>query len=150
MKLVSDAFAGGASIPRRHTCDGADTSPPLSWRAAPEATRSFALVVEDPDAPSGTWVHWVLFDIPVSTTALPEGAARESLPEGTREGVNGWGRRGYGGPCPPKGTHRYFFRLYALDLLLALDEGVTAEELIEAARYHVLARAELMGRYARE
>jgi Raf kinase inhibitor-like YbhB/YbcL family protein len=145
MILTSDAFVQGGSIPARHTCDGDDVSPPLSWREAPAGTATFALVVDDPDAPAGTWVHWVLFDVPASASGMPEGGR----PTGAREGRNSWGRTGYGGPCPPSGTHRYFFKLYAVDRTLGLEPGLTAAELARALEGHVLAEAVLMGRYAR-
>jgi Raf kinase inhibitor-like YbhB/YbcL family protein len=150
MKLESQAFDHGADVPRRHTCDGSDLSPPLSWTGAPEDTRSFALIVDDPDAPAGTWVHWVLYNLPGSTTRLPEAASgADTLPPPTLEGVNGWGRSDYGGPCPPSGTHRYFFRLYALNTELSLGPGATAAAVLAAAKAHVLDEAVLMGRYQR-
>lgn len=149
MILESEAFANGEHIPRRCTCDGDDMSPALSWREAPTETASFALVVDDPDAPKGTWVHWVLFNVPASEGGLDEDAEKGSLPEGTVEGVNSWGRRGYGGPCPPSGSHRYFFKLYALDRRLQLGAGASADDVAEAIEGHVLAEAALMGRYAR-
>jgi Raf kinase inhibitor-like YbhB/YbcL family protein len=143
--LESDAFVDGGSIPVRLTCDGEDVPPMLSWRDAPAGTATFALVMDDPDAPVGTWVHWVLFDVPASASAIGEGR----LPRGTREGQNSWGRSGYGGPCPPSGTHRYFFKLYAVDRVLGLASGATASDLAQALEGHVLAEAVLMGRYAR-
>jgi Raf kinase inhibitor-like YbhB/YbcL family protein len=145
MILVSDAFEPGGTLPARHTCDGDDVSPPLSWRDAPPGTATFALVVDDPDAPAGTWVHWVVFDVPSSHSEIREG----SRPPGAREGRNSWGRTGYGGPCPPSGTHRYYFKLYAVDRALGLEPGVTAAELARAVEGRVLAEAVLMGRYAR-
>jgi Raf kinase inhibitor-like YbhB/YbcL family protein len=145
MILSSDAFAEGEAIPARHTCDGDDVSPPLTWRDPPAGTATFALIVDDPDAPAGTWVHWVLFDLPASASEIPEGRT----PRGAREGKNSWGRPGYGGPCPPSGTHRYFFKLYALDGALDLESGITAADLTRALEGHVLAEAVLMGRYAR-
>jgi Raf kinase inhibitor-like YbhB/YbcL family protein len=143
--LESEAFVDGAVIPARYTCDGDDVAPPLSWRDAPPGTITFALVVDDPDAPAGTWVHWVLFDVPASESAIREGAS----PRGARAGKNSWGRSGYGGPCPPSGTHRYFFKLYAVDRALGVAPGITAAELVRALQGHVLAEAVLMGRYAR-
>jgi len=143
--LESEAFADGGAIPARYTCDGDDVSPPLSWRDAPAGTATFALVVDDPDAPAGTWVHWVLFDVPASESAIHEGAT----PRSAREGKNSWGRSGYGGPCPPSGTHRYFFKLYAVDRALGVAPGITEAELARALQGHVLAEAVLMGRYAR-
>jgi Raf kinase inhibitor-like YbhB/YbcL family protein len=145
MILRSDAFGEGGMIPVRHTCDGDDASPPLSWRDVPPGTATFALIVDDPDAPAGTWVHWVLFDVPASESEIGEGGR----PRGGREGRNSWGRTGYGGPCPPSGTHRYFFKLYAVDRALGLEPGVTAAELARELEGRVLAEAVLMGRYAR-
>jgi Raf kinase inhibitor-like YbhB/YbcL family protein len=143
--VASAAFAEGERIPERYTCDGADVSPPVSWSGAPARTQTFALVMEDPDAPRGTWVHWVVFDLPSTETEIREG----SLPSGAREGSNSWGRLGYGGPCPPSGTHRYFLRLYAVDAVLRLEAGATAAELAQALEGHVLAEAAVMGRYRR-
>jgi Raf kinase inhibitor-like YbhB/YbcL family protein len=138
-------------IPVRFTCDGEDRSPELAWSGAPVGTETFALVVDDPDAPGGDWVHWVLFDLPAESTGLPEGVPASEHPEpGGVHGKNSWGRLGYGGPCPPSGTHRYFFRLYALDRRLALRAGATKAEVLAAAEGHVLDRAELMGRYSRK
>lgn len=150
MILESAAFADGDSIPSRFTCDGQDVSPPLSWREPPEGTQTFLLIVDDPDAPSGTWVHWVLFNLPASTNGLAENAsASGTSPHGGLEGTNGWGRHGYGGPCPPSGTHRYFFRIFALDGALDLGPTATAAELSLARKGRVLAEATLMGRYKR-
>jgi len=150
--LASDAFAPGAAIPRQHTCEGQDLSPPLAWAGAPAGTRSFALIVDDPDAPDPkaptmTWVHWVLYNIPPEVAALPPGAARGGLPAGTREGTNDWRRTGYGGPCPPIGRHRYFHKLYALDTVLPDLGEPTKPRLEEAMEGHVLAWAELVGTY---
>jgi hypothetical protein len=148
--LVSAAFADGGDIPAMYTCDGGDVSPPLEWGAAPEGTVSYALICEDPDAPAGNWVHWVVYGIPAGRTSLPEGAGdRESFEDGTLQGENSWDRTGYGGPCPPSGTHRYFFRLYALDNRPRLEAGADAAALREAMEGHILAEAELMGRYSR-
>src|SRR5690348_17467172 len=123
LKLVSGAFEQGASIPKRHTCEGEDLSPPLAWSGVPAGTRSLALVVDDPDAPDPaapkmTWVHWVLYNLPPTATSLPAGATRATLPPGTREANNDWKAAGWRGPCPPVGKHRYFFKLYALDTVL--------------------------------
>ena len=149
-KVTSGAFQPGGTIPSRYTCDGEDVSPPLGWGEPPAGTKSFALISDDPDAPMGTWVHWVVYNLPPATRQLPEGFLRdEQLPDGTRQGRTDFGRTGYGGPCPPSGTHRYFFKLYALDTMLALKPGATAKELEAAMQGHVLAGAELMGTYRR-
>ena len=148
--LSSTAFEAGGTIPVDYTCDGRDVSPPLVWGTAPEGTVSLALVCDDPDAPAGTWVHWVVYNIPPSRKGLDEAIpAVERLADGTLQGRNDFGRLGYGGPCPPGGTHRYFFRLYALDVRLDLPPGARRGELMRAMRGHVLAEAELMGRYGR-
>lgn len=153
MQLTSTAFDDGDEIPMRHTCDGDDLSPPLSWTGVPEAAQSLALIVEDPDAPdpaapTRTWIHWVVYDLPVATPRLDEGASR-ALPAGAREGLNDWDRTGYAGPCPPRGRHRYFHRLFALDTVLGDVGEPTAAELERAMRGHVLASATLMGTYQR-
>lgn len=154
LTLRSTAFQQGGAIPRKYTCDGEDLAPPLEWRGAPSATRSFALIVDDPDAPDPaapklTYVHWVLYDQIPSNTSLPEGVKSHDLPAGTREGTNDWKRTGYGGPCPPIGRHRYFFKLYALDVMLG-DLGQPTKSQVEAAmKGHVLEHAELMGTYER-
>jgi Raf kinase inhibitor-like YbhB/YbcL family protein len=151
-ELTSGAFKQGQAIPKLYTCDGADLSPPLAWTAPPAGTKSFALVCDDPDAPVGTWVHWVLYDVPATARQLPQGmAATPILGDGSRQGVNDFKRSGYGGPCPPRGApHRYFFRLHALDAVLGLDPGATKAKLVQAMEGHVLGRAELMGRYGRQ
>jgi Raf kinase inhibitor-like YbhB/YbcL family protein len=155
LTVASPAFAAGASIPVRYTCEGADVSPPLAWTGIPAGAKSLALVVDDPDAPdpahpSTVWVHWVLYDLPPGAGGLAEAVRAEHLPGGTREGRNDWGRTGYGGPCPPIGRHRYFFRLYALDVVLP-DLRRPARRALEAAMQgHVLAHAELVGTYAKE
>ncbi len=150
-ELTSTAFANGDPIPMKYTCDDQDISPPLQWKDPPEGTRSFALICDDPDAPVGTWVHWVLYNLPGSTLSLPEAVPSDAnLPDGGRHGQNSWGRSDYGGPCPPGGTHRYFFKLYALDTELELDSGASKEELLRVMEGHVLAEAETMGVYSRE
>jgi Raf kinase inhibitor-like YbhB/YbcL family protein len=150
MNLTSSAFTHGAMIPKKYTCDGRDISPPLSWSDPPEKTESFALIMDDPDAPMGTWVHWVIYNIPATARSLSEGVPTDAeLPDGSRQGRNSWHRIGYGGPCPPSGTHRYFFKLYALDTKLNLASGVTKEGLLQAMAGHIVAQAELMGRYSR-
>jgi Raf kinase inhibitor-like YbhB/YbcL family protein len=152
MKLSSTAFNAGAEIPSVFTSDGADRAPPLAWEDAPAGTKSFALIVDDPDAPDPkapktTWVHWVVYNIPAGTSGLREGGR---LPPGAREGVNDWKRGGYGGPEPPIGKHRYFFKLYALDTELADLGGPTKAALEKAMHGHVLAHAELIGTYQKK
>jgi Raf kinase inhibitor-like YbhB/YbcL family protein len=151
VQLKTSAFPPGGDIPARFTCDGPDDSPALEWTEPPSGTHSFALVVDDPDAPRGTWVHWVLYGLPSSVRALPEGVPPEGeLPSGARQGRNDFRRIGYGGPCPPPGpAHRYYFRLFALDRALDLKSGVKRDDVDRAMEGHVLARAELMGRYKR-
>jgi Raf kinase inhibitor-like YbhB/YbcL family protein len=153
MDLSSTGFISGGDMPRQYTCEGDDLAPPLSWGGVPDRTRSLALIVDDPDAPDPaapkmTWVHWVLFDIPPSATAIPEGG--RPLPDGTREGSNDWHRTGYGGPCPPVGRHRYFFKLYALDSLLPDLRKPTKAELERAMQGHVLAQTQLVGTYQKQ
>ena len=150
--LRSSNFTANGSIPRKYTCEGSDTSPALAWSDAPAGTQSFALIVDDPDAPDPkaprmTWVHWVLYDIPVAMTALAEGVAPDALPAGTRQGTNDWKRTGYGGPCPPVGRHRYFHKLYALDIVLPDLGAATKAQVEQAMRGHVLGTAELIGTY---
>lgn len=151
MQLKANAFEPGSEIPAQFTCDGSDVSPALGWTAPPEGTQSFALIMDDPDAPRRTFVHWVLYDLPASARDLPEDVApQRTLPSGACQGRNDFGRVGYGGPCPPPGPpHRYHFRLFALDTRLDLKAGATRAELDRAARGHVIAEAELMGRYGR-
>jgi len=150
MDLNSAAFEPRGEIPRRHTCEGEELAPPLQWTGIPERAVSLVLIVDDPDAPDPkkpqrTWVHWVLYDIPAATAGLPEGGL--PLPAGTREGLNDWNRPGYGGPCPPIGRHRYFFKLYALDQALPALTRPTKAEVEQAMHGHVLAQAELVGTY---
>ena len=152
LTLTSTAFEHGAGIPPEYTCDGADRSPPLQWSGAPPGTRAFALIVDDPDAPDPsapkmTWVHWVLYDLPPDASALPNGVPAGALPAGTREGTNNWKRTGYGGPCPPIGRHRYFHKLYALDVVLPDLGDVTKAALERAMAGHVVGQAELVGTY---
>jgi len=150
-ELTSTAFAPGEAIPQQYTCDGQDVSPPLAWSDPPPGTQSFALIADDPDAPVGTWVHWVLYNLPAEARTLPEAIPADAeLADGSRHGDNGWRRPGYGGPCPPKGTHRYFFRLYALDTPLDLAAGASNKQVLQALEGHVLAQAELMGVYTRQ
>jgi Raf kinase inhibitor-like YbhB/YbcL family protein len=152
MNLTSPAFAARGSIPDKYTCKGSDLSPPLEWSGAPAQTRSFALVVDDPDAPDPaapkrTWVHWVLYNLPASTTSLGEGAGNRATLPPSRTGLNDWSRPGYGGPCPPIGRHRYFFKLYALDEELTSLEAADKSALEKAMEGHVIAKAELVGTY---
>jgi hypothetical protein len=147
LELMTDAFEEGGAIPRRYTCEGANVSPPLSWRGVPEGTKSLVLVCEDPDAPNGTWSHWVLYNLPPDAESLDEGY---SAGPNVEEGRNDFGNTGYGGPCPPRGsTHRYFFRLYALDRELEATAGATRQQILDRIQDHTLGQAALMGRYAR-
>lgn len=152
IQLTSAAFTEGASIPERHTCDGPDRSPPLQWTRLPAGTRSLALIVDDPDAPMGTWVHWVLYGLAPETTALPENVDKtQYVLRGARQGLNDFKRLGYGGPCPPPGKpHRYFFKLYALDTDLDLKPGATKRDLLRAMEGHILGQGQLMGTYGRK
>src|SRR3954454_14452988 len=145
MKLSSPAFKPGELIPSKFSCDDENWSPPLEWEDVPPPAKSLALIVDDPDAPSGLFVHWVIFDISPGNHGLNEGTGAT----GTTQGTNGFGDIGYGGPCPPNGTHRYYFHLYALDAMLHLPSGVSRQELDSAMQGHILAETELMGRYAR-
>lgn len=149
--ISSPAFQEGKPIPTQYTCDGEDLSPPLKWSKVPEGTKSLALISEDPDAPAGIWVHWVLYNLPPTITELPEGMpTQEVLPNGAKQGINDFKRIGYGGPCPPPGKpHRYFFKLYALDTELDLKPGATKQELLRAMEGHILAEGQLMGTYQR-
>ena len=145
MKLTSTAFIHNGQIPSEFTCDGADLSPPLSISDVPANAKSFVLIMDDPDAPVGTWDHWIVFNIPSSAKEIPKGTE----PNGA-DGRNSWGRSGYGGPCPPSGTHRYFFKLYALDTMLNLPEGSAKKDIEKAMQGHIVAKTELMGTYKRE
>ncbi len=150
MELTSSAFRAGDMIPSTYTCDGQDISPPLSWSDPPTGTISFALISDDPDAPRGTWVHWVIWNIPTSARALEEHFPKTAaLPNGVKQGTTDFHRVGYGGPCPPSGTHRYFFKLYALDTTLNLPSSTTKKDLEKAMQGHILAQTELMGTYRR-
>jgi len=156
IELTSSAFSQGQPIPPQYSCVGdaaasrKDVSPSLTWGEPPEGTRSFALIMDDPDAPGGTWVHWVLFNIPATARGLPESiGANATLPDGSIGGNNSWGRTGYGGPCPPGGTHRYFFKVYALDEMLAISPGASKGELEKAMTGHILAQGELMGTFTK-
>lgn len=154
MTITSQAFTHNGNIPARYTCDGKDISPALDWSGLPEGTKSLALIVDDPDAPDPaapkmTWVHWVLYNIPSSTSGLAEAVKSKDLPKGTQEGLNDWKRTGYGGPCPPIGKHRYFHKLYALDVVLPDLGKPTKKDLEKAIEGHILAKAELVGTYKR-
>ncbi len=151
MELKSSAFTEGTNIPRKHTCDAEDVSPLLRWDNAPAGTQAFALIADDPDAPVGTWVHWVIYDLPAETKELAEGTAKsENLDHGAKQGMNDFRRVGYGGPCPPPGLpHRYFFKLYALDTTTNLKPRATKQQLLDAIKGHVLGEAQLVGRYGR-
>ncbi|SDB07445.1 phospholipid-binding protein, PBP family [Desulfonatronum thiosulfatophilum] len=154
LQLKSPSFTDMSEIPVKHTCDGEDLSPELSWSGAPEGVKSFVLIVDDPDAPDPlnprmTWVHWVLYNLPAPTRSLPEGMRETDLPQGTLSGLNDWKRTGYGGPCPPVGSHRYFHKLYALDIVLPDLNQPQKADLEEAMKGHVLGSAELVGVYER-
>ncbi len=150
-ELKSTAFTAGSAIPALHTCQGKDISPPLAWSGAPNGAKSFALICDDPDAPIVTWVHWVYYNIPGTVTSLPEAFTKQERPaSGGIQGKSSFGDFGYGGPCPPWGTHRYYFRLYALDTALNLETGVKKKELLKAMEGHVLGTAELMGTYKKK
>ncbi|MGD8285798.1 MAG: YbhB/YbcL family Raf kinase inhibitor-like protein [Desulfobacterales bacterium] len=155
MELTSPNFENQKSIAKKFTCDGGDISPGLGWSGAPEGTKSFGLIVDDPDAPDPanprmTWVHWVLYNIPATVSSLPEGVKDKDLPEGTLQGLNDWKKTGYGGPCPPIGTHRYFHKLYALDIVLPDLKSPTKAKLEKAMEGHIIAKAELIGLYQRK
>jgi Raf kinase inhibitor-like YbhB/YbcL family protein len=152
LSISSASFQEQGDIPKQHTCDGKDLSPALSWSGAPAGTKSFVLIVDDPDAPDPrapkmTWVHWVLYDLPADSTGLPEAVRMDALPKGAREGFNDWKKAGYGGPCPPVGRHRYFFKLYALDVALGALDHPSKADIERAMKGHVLAEATLVGTY---
>ncbi|MBI4042239.1 MAG: YbhB/YbcL family Raf kinase inhibitor-like protein [Deltaproteobacteria bacterium] len=153
--MTSSAFMHQAEIPALHTCEGKDVSPSFSWSGAPAGTKSFVLIVDDPDAPDPAapkvvWVHWILYNLPPTAAGLPEGVKAAGLPKGTLEGLNDWKRTGYGGPCPPIGRHRYFHKLYALDTVLPDLKNPTKTQLEKAMQGHILAKAELMGTYQKK
>ena len=152
MQLTSSAFSESQEIPAQYTCDGQNVSPPLKWSGAPAETKSFTLIVDDPDAPVGTWTHWVLFDLPAATTELPEALPKgQYVAAGARQGLNDFKHLGYGGPCPPAGKpHRYFFKVYALDHLLDLKPGASKKEVESALDKHTLAQGQLIGLYKRK
>jgi hypothetical protein len=149
LTISSTAFEHEGMIPSKYTCDSLDVSPPLQISGVPEKTRSLVLIVDDPDAPNKTWVHWVLYNLPPDTESLPENFPTDAeLESGARQGVTDFGSTGYGGPCPPSGTHRYFFKLYALDTMLDIEGEGTKAEVTEAMKGHILAQAQLMGKYS--
>ena len=150
MKVFSTAFKEGEPIPKKYACDDANISPPLSWTGTPAGAKSLALIVDDPDAPRGVWVHWVLFNLPPDLRTLSENIPRRStLSNGARQGMNDSHELGYDGPCPPGGTHRYYFKVYALDIMLTLESGATKAQLLKAMEGHILLEGQLMGRYSR-
>jgi Raf kinase inhibitor-like YbhB/YbcL family protein len=150
IKITSSAFIEGSMIPKRYTCDAEDVSPDLAWTGVPEGSKSLALICDDPDAPMGNWVHWVLFNLPPDIDELhAEIPPEKTLKNSARHGKNDFGRFGYGGPCPPSGTHRYFFKLYALDTRIKLGSGITKAQLLEAMNGHILDEGRLMGKYKR-
>jgi len=150
IKLRSTAFEERGMIPKQYTCDGKDISPPLAWESVPDSTKSIALICDDPDAPMGTWVHWILYNLPANIKELPENIPTQKILEnGAKQGTNDFRNIGYGGPCPPGGTHRYYFKIYALETVLTLEAGATKAELLKAMERHTLAEGELMGKYKR-
>ena len=150
LEVRSNAFKYGGYIPSKYTCDGDNVSPQLSWSKGPNGTKSYAIIADDPDAPMGTWVHWVIYNIPENITSLPEALSDDKqLDFGAFQGKNDFRRIGYGGPCPPGGTHRYYFKVYALDTVLDVDPGLTKRQLLKAMEGHILAKGELMGKYLR-
>jgi Raf kinase inhibitor-like YbhB/YbcL family protein len=150
IQIKSMAFEEGGMIPKKYTCDGPNVSPSLSWDSIPEGTKSLALICDDPDAPGGTWVHWVIFNIPANIKELTENIPpQKTISIGAKQGRNDFGQIGYGGPCPPGGTHRYYFKLYALDKEINLEAGSTKAQLLNAIEGHMLAEGRLMGKYKR-
>ncbi len=150
ISVNSPAFQEGGLIPAKYTCDGDDISPPLKWTGIPEGTKSLALISDDPDAPVGTWVHWVMWNIPPSVRELAENVPpKPELPDGSRQGISDFRRPGYGGPCPPSGVHRYYFKVYALDTMLDLPSSTRKADLLKAMKGHILAEGQLMGKYSR-
>ena len=151
MQITSPAFTESNMIPEKFTCDGQNISPPLEWENAPTGTKSFAIISDDPDAPVGTWVHWVIYNIPSNILKLDESVKPEKeFENGMRQGNNSWPKIGYGGPCPPSGTHRYYFKLYALNTVLNIEPGATKEQLLQAMKGHIIKEAQLMGKYKRQ
>jgi Raf kinase inhibitor-like YbhB/YbcL family protein len=151
MTVSSPVFGHKQPIPAHYTCDGEDISPPLLWTGVPLAAKSIALIADDPDAPTGMWVHWVVYDMPPSTGSLPERVDKaDTLPDGAKQGITDFRKTGYGGPCPPSGTHRYFFKVYALDIALGLPPGKNKKEIERAMQGHIVAYGELIGTYSRK
>ncbi|MFC1617625.1 YbhB/YbcL family Raf kinase inhibitor-like protein [Candidatus Margulisiibacteriota bacterium] len=151
MQLTSSAFSNNGLIPQKYTCDDIDVSPPLHWTDPPENTKSFTLICDDPDSPSGDWSHWVVWNIPANCRGLSENIPKiSSVADSAQQGTNDYRRIGYSGPCPPSGKHRYFFRLFALDTFLNLDATTSKDEVLDEIKGHVLAKAELMGKYSRK
>jgi len=152
IKITSSAFQSGGAIPVKYTCEGEDISPPLAWSGVPNGTKSLALICDDPDAPAGTWVHWVLYDLPATASALSEKfPTAATLPNGAKQGTNDFGKTGYGGPCPPPGkAHRYFFKLYALDAEVSVKTAATKQDLLRAMEHHILGEGQLIGTYQRK
>ena len=151
IEVTSSAFAEGGMIPKKCTCDGQDISPPLEWNHVPAGAKSVALIADDPDAPGKTWVHWVIYDLPGDTHELHENVPHDkTLPNCAKQGLTDFKKIGYGGPCPPSGTHRYYFKVYALDKKLDLTPGATKPQLLDAMKGHVVAEGQLMGKYSRQ
>ena len=151
MEITSSAFDEGGMIPGKYTCEGVNISPPLKWSSVPDGTKAFAIICDDPDAPMGTWVHWVIYNIPAGIHELSEDVpATETLPNGAKQGRNDFRKTGYGGPCPPGGTHRYYFKVYALSEELNIKSGITKSELLKAMEGYILEEGHLMGRYKRQ
>ncbi len=150
MEILSSAFDEGEMIPEKYTCDDIDISLPLKWSSIPEGIKTFAIICDDPDAPMGTWVHWVIYNLPADINELSENIPpSEILTNGAKQGRNDFGKIGYGGPCPPGGTHRYYFKVYALSKELMVESGITKSELLKAMEGHILSEGKLMGRYKR-
>jgi Raf kinase inhibitor-like YbhB/YbcL family protein len=151
LQITSSAFKNNAPIPSQFTCDGQDVSPPIAWQNIPPACKSLCLICDDPDAPGKTWVHWVCYDIPTAVTGIAQGCPKaDTISGGGKQGKTDFGSIGYGGPCPPSGSHRYFFKLYALDVMLNLPAGKTSQQIEQAMAGHIIAQAKLIGIYARK
>ncbi|MFH1614202.1 MAG: YbhB/YbcL family Raf kinase inhibitor-like protein [Planctomycetota bacterium] len=150
IEVTSSAFEPNAMIPSKYTCDGLNISPPLKWEGVPQAAQSIALISDDPDAPAGTWVHWVMWNIPAATAELPENVRPDKkIADGSVQGITDFQRHGYGGPCPPSGTHRYYFKVYALDIKLDIPSSSTKKDLLKAMQGHILAEGQIVGKYKR-